>query len=123
MFVNFSKIRLLLEKKGLNQQDLAIASGLSHSNISRYLSGKQKPGIDALSKIAHALDVKITDLVDEKAPLDPQYEQKVFRRDEFEIVKYWNALSPEQKTLTKRLIEQMINSSQGENAVKKKRIA
>lgn len=68
MFVNFSKIELALEKKGWNQQDLANASGVSQANISRYIRGKQKPGIEILSKIAHALGIKITDLVDENKP-------------------------------------------------------
>ena len=59
----FRKIALLLIKyrmdKGLSQEELAELVGTSHSQISRIESGRHRTNLDTLSRMAHALDLRM----------------------------------------------------------------
>lgn len=52
------KIRQLRLEKGLTQKQLGDMCGIADSNIRKYETGRQKPKIETLWKIAKALDVK-----------------------------------------------------------------
>jgi transcriptional regulator with XRE-family HTH domain len=45
--------------KGLSQQQLADLVGTSHSQISRIESGRHRTNLDSLTRIAHALDLRM----------------------------------------------------------------
>ena len=45
--------------KGLSQQQLADLVGTSNSQISRIESGRHRTNLDTLSRIAHALDLRL----------------------------------------------------------------
>ena len=45
--------------KGLSQQELADLVGTSHSQISRIESGRHRTNLDTLTRIAHALDLRL----------------------------------------------------------------
>lgn len=45
--------------KGLSQDQLAELIGTSHSQISRIESGRHRTNLDTLSRIAHALDMRM----------------------------------------------------------------
>lgn len=45
--------------KGLSQQQLADLVGTSHSQISRIESGRHRTNLDTLTRIAHALDLRM----------------------------------------------------------------
>jgi ribosome-binding protein aMBF1 (putative translation factor) len=45
--------------KGLSQERLAELVGTSHSQISRIESGRHRTNLDTLSRIAHALDLRM----------------------------------------------------------------
>lgn len=45
--------------KGLSQEKLAELVGTSHSQISRIESGRHRTNLDTLSRIAHALDLRM----------------------------------------------------------------
>lgn len=51
------RLREAMNDTGKKQLDLAKATGLSHSTISRYLSGQMEPKQKAISKMAIALGV------------------------------------------------------------------
>lgn len=51
------KIRMLRKKKGLSQGELAVAIDMNPSHISRLETGKYQPSVDALQRLATALDV------------------------------------------------------------------
>jgi UDP-N-acetylglucosamine 1-carboxyvinyltransferase len=59
----FREIAWLLIKyrmdKGLSQQQLADLVGTSHSQISRIESGRHRTNLDTLTRIAHALDLRM----------------------------------------------------------------
>lgn len=54
----------LLSEAGMNQADLAEATGLSTATISYYINKRKMPGPRALVNIATALNVSLDDLMD-----------------------------------------------------------
>jgi transcriptional regulator with XRE-family HTH domain len=58
-----ARLRSLMQQRGMNLTKLATRSELAVSSISRYLSGRQVPGADALGKLAAALDVSTGELM------------------------------------------------------------
>lgn len=58
------EIKLQRAKKGWNQDDLAKASGVSSCTIGLIESGKQKPSINTIVKIARALEVEPEKLIE-----------------------------------------------------------
>lgn len=62
MLINIASIRC---RQGISQVDLAKAIGVTGSAVSQYESGKRKPNIDTLKKIAQVLDCTVDDLIKE----------------------------------------------------------
>ena len=58
------KIKMFRKLRGLTQSQLAEKSGVATISIRQYETGKRQPRIEQLQKIADALDVLITQLVD-----------------------------------------------------------
>ena len=54
-----------INDKGYQAKKLSDESGVSRSTINRYLSGESDPGLDALKKLASALNVTIATMVGE----------------------------------------------------------
>lgn len=59
-----SRLSELLNRRSMNQTDLARSSGLSVSRISDYMNMKTTPTIFAIINIAYALDTSISELID-----------------------------------------------------------
>ena len=58
-------LRELREKAGMSQLELAKKSGVAQGYISDLEGGdKKNPGLDVLKKLARALDVPVTDLLE-----------------------------------------------------------
>lgn len=55
-------IQILLREKDMTQEELAIDANLSQSSISAYISGTKTPSIQALLRIAKALDTTLAEL-------------------------------------------------------------
>lgn len=70
------RIREAMDAAGIKQIELAASTGLSHSTISRYLSGKMEPKQKAISQLAKALDVTEMWLWGYNAPQERPLEQK-----------------------------------------------
>lgn len=59
------RIKELAEKQGINQKELADKSGVSAQLINRYWNyPMQRVELDALAKIAKALNCKLADLIE-----------------------------------------------------------
>jgi transcriptional regulator with XRE-family HTH domain len=56
-------VRAKRHAAGFSQEKLAEKSDLSTVFISRIERGKESPTVDSLSKIAHALKVRVRDLI------------------------------------------------------------
>ncbi len=59
-----TKIKEFRKKNGLTQKQLGDLCGLADSAIRRYENGNANPKIETLQKIANALNVHISDLLD-----------------------------------------------------------
>ena len=70
------RLRLAMDYAGKKQMDLAKATGLSHSTISRYLSGQMEPKQKAVALIAVALNVSEMWLWGYDVPMTRTPEQK-----------------------------------------------
>jgi transcriptional regulator with XRE-family HTH domain len=57
-----ARLNSLLRQRGLKVTELAQLSGVAPSSISRYLSDKQEPTLDALMKLASALGISLEEL-------------------------------------------------------------
>lgn len=56
------RIKEICFEKGITQKELAAKVELSTTSLSQIVTGKQKPSLDTLEKIASALNVGISDL-------------------------------------------------------------
>ena len=70
------RIKEAMASRGIKQLELANATGMSHSTISRYLSGKMEPKQKAISLLAQALDVTEMWLWGYDVPQERPLEQK-----------------------------------------------
>lgn len=57
-------LKSLLKEAGMTQEELANATGLSKSTISRYIHKEQIPTIRAIINISYELDCDLNDLID-----------------------------------------------------------
>lgn len=55
--------RRLRSERGLTQEQVANAAGLSLSDVGRIERGERDPGVRVLTKLAHGLGVEVEDLV------------------------------------------------------------
>lgn len=53
------KLQEIMDWKGLSQQDVAALSGISRTMVSQYVRGISEPTLEALRKIAAALDITV----------------------------------------------------------------
>lgn len=60
------RLREILKDRKITIGQFAVMSGISQSNISNYLSGKVSPTLETLNRIAHTLDIDITELFEKK---------------------------------------------------------
>lgn len=56
------KIKELAKENSLSLLKLSAKVGISKTSLSQIVTGKQKPSLDTLEKIAYALNVGISDL-------------------------------------------------------------
>src|SRR5271157_2769128 len=66
-----TKLKNLMNGKGLNGQKLARLSQVSDSEISRILQGKSRPGLDNALRLAQALGVTLDYLANDKLDSEP----------------------------------------------------
>ena len=110
------RLREAMRAAGKKQQDLANITGLSHSTISRYLSGTVEPRQGAAIKLAKALGVSEMWLWGYDVPMSRTAEQKKnddlvkviaqLRKDAdfFEVVSLLADLPPEQYASVKIIL-------------------
>ena len=61
------RIKEVLKEKGLTGVWLASQVGITRPNMSNIVSGKSKPSLDTLERITSALNVPVTELLDQPA--------------------------------------------------------
>jgi transcriptional regulator with XRE-family HTH domain len=63
-----NQIRELRNLKGVSQARLAVTAGMDPATLNRIEQGKGNPNLKTLEKLAQALGVGVTDLLEEEAP-------------------------------------------------------
>ncbi|QYF73220.1 helix-turn-helix domain-containing protein [Cryobacterium sp. PAMC25264] len=75
------RLRRAREKKNVTLAELAAATGISKSTLSRLESGQRKPNLELLLPIVAALAVPFEDIVNPPRVEDPRVPQKSTRSD------------------------------------------
>lgn len=65
------RVRALRDRAGLTQAQLADAAGIEAVTLSRYECGARSPSVSTLGRIARALGVPVSDVVDDGRSLPP----------------------------------------------------
>ena len=61
--VNGEKIKAMMEEKGITQKAMAASIGTSEPMVSFIIAGLREPSLTNLSRIAHVLGCKTSDLI------------------------------------------------------------
>ena len=75
------RLRAARQKKDLTLEELAEATGISKSTLSRLESGQRKPSLELLLPVVAALSVPLDDIVTSPRIADPRVPQKSTRSD------------------------------------------
>jgi len=95
--------RLMAARKarGLTQEGLGDLAGLTKLQIHRYERGSSQPTLDALKRLATALNLSIDELVFEEGERGPDDELRL----QFEAIQHF---TPEEKQIAKTVLEGLI---------------
>ncbi len=66
MKVDFQKLQIAMANACMNKGDLATAAGISRISISKYFSETRTPSPKTIGKIAKALNVPVTEIIETK---------------------------------------------------------
>lgn len=64
MKIDFQKLQIAMATSCLNKSELADAAGVARITISMYFSGKRNPSTKTIGKIAKALNVPVTEIIE-----------------------------------------------------------
>lgn len=64
MKVNFRNLQIAMANACMNKGELAESANISRVSISKYFSGKRSPSPKTIGKIAKALNVPVTDIIE-----------------------------------------------------------
>jgi transcriptional regulator with XRE-family HTH domain len=96
-----ARLITLRKERNLTQQEMADKVGLHVNQIRRYETGNAQPSLEALKKIALALNITIDSLVFDDGERDPDEDLRL----QFEAL---SQFSPEEKKIAKAVIESLI---------------
>lgn len=96
-----NKLISIRQSRGWSQRKLAEVTGFNRSTISMWELGEREPGFDQLNTLASALNVTVSELIDDaKNETSILYEAKK-RQDEEDLARYLDMLRtrPEMRVL------------------------
>ena len=64
MKINFQSLQIAMANACMNKGELAESANISRVSISKYFSGKRTPSPKTIGKIAKALNVPVTDIIE-----------------------------------------------------------
>ena len=76
-----ARLRQVRTKRGVTLTELATATGISKSTLSRLESGQRKPSLELLLPIAHAHGIALDELVDSPVVGDPRIRLRPQKRN------------------------------------------
>lgn len=63
--MKYATYEAIRTERGMKDREVAIKAGLSPSTLSEWKTGKLTPNLESIQKIAKALEVRLTDLIEE----------------------------------------------------------
>lgn len=93
-------LREIMKEKGVTQQTLAQAVGVSDASVSFWLSGQKYPSPGKVQKIADFLGVRKSQLIDKYPPVNYKMEL---------ILSKLQRLTPAQLQIVENLIDEFLN--------------
>jgi len=96
-----ARLITLRKERSLTQQEMADKVGLHVNQIRRYEAGNAQPSLEALKKIALAMNITIDSLVFDDGERDPDEDLRL----QFEAL---SQFSPEEKKIARAVIEGLI---------------
>lgn len=96
-----ARLITLRKERNLTQQEMADKIGVHVNQIRRYEAGSAQPSLEALKKIALAINVTIDSLVFDDGERDPDEDLRL----QFEALSQFN---PEEKKIARAVIESLI---------------
>ena len=109
------RIKHLRKQKGWSQTELAEQIGVHLSHINRLETGKYKPSLGVLKKLAYALDVSLDTLAGEID--EPFAEITIEDKSLAQRLKLMESLEPEDKQAVIRVIDSMLTKQKILNAL------
>lgn len=107
---NHERLKSILDKRGISQQQLADAIGVSHVSVYNYVEGKKKPGIRTLQKIANFLKVTTDFLLGLSDSPDLTADQDLqLTAEAQEILQIINELPEEKRKKALEQLEMFVN--------------
>ena len=65
MRINTKRLKIAMATKCMNSRDLAQKAGLNFSTICSYMNGSKQPTPKSLGKVAKALGVDVTEIIED----------------------------------------------------------
>ena len=89
-------LKVLRNKSGMSQQQLADVIGISQQSVNKYENHKVEPDIDTLIRIADCFGVTVDQLIGRIAP--PEYESSTeIQSDKQDFIKSFDLLDEEER--------------------------
>ncbi len=106
------KIRKLRRERDWTQAELGERAGINYRNITRYESGKLRPGLKVLRKLAAALEVPLDDFMEAQEQAAPAGLRDPELLQHFRDVEQ---MPEEDRAAIKRLLQAMVIKHQVQN--------
>jgi transcriptional regulator with XRE-family HTH domain len=97
-------LKALLKARRMSTAKLASLVGVRPQAVSQWTGGKTNPVGKRLERIARALGVTVSDLMDD-SPNPPLKGEFIEALDELALLRWWRGLSPAERRLVRRLME------------------
>ncbi len=103
-------LRVLRNAKGMSQQQLADAIGVTQQAIHQYETDKVEPDLENLIRLADTLEVSVDLLIGHQA-VDPT-SNNLISNDEYSIIDIYRSLDSSDKKTIVRLIKLMASEKE-----------
>lgn len=100
------KIRKYRRELDLTQQELGAKAGINFRNLPHYETGRLKPGLKVLSRLAAALNVQVEDLLDDS--LDQEQPVKLRDPDLLRYFRQLEEMSDEDQRTVKHVLQALV---------------
>lgn len=110
------RLSLLIDKKGIKAVELASATSVNTSTISRVLKGTQIPTADTLYKFAQYFNVTMEYLLTGNTPTNKNCEYANFTKDKLQLLEYYDNMKKEDQIELIQIAQIKSNKGKGQKS-------